>query len=270
MNQIMTHIVAGYPSLRASEEVASEMLKSGVAFLEIQIPFSDPVADGPTIMRANQKALENGVTPDDCFEMMQRLSKKARTPLLFMSYYNILFRYGLEKFCRRAKEAGCYGLIIPDIPIDEEPYDHYLKTCKKFGLHAIQVISPITPEQRLKKIGEAASGFVYCVSRTGTTGTSQQLDPKLGKYLKRARKYIPVPLALGFGISTKADVKAALQHADMAVIGSAIINLIDSRKSGIVKHLRRFLEECYGASTAKKTGNSSAKNILKTGKGAYS
>lgn len=245
----MTHIVAGYPTLRESEKIAEVMLNTGASFLEIQIPFSDPVADGPTIMRANQVALENGTTPEDCFEMLERLKKKSTTPILFMTYYNIVFRYGLERFCKRASEIGCYGLIIPDMPIDEESYDHYLKTCKKFGLHAIQVISPITPDERLKKIGKVASGFVYCVSRTGTTGASQKLDKNLETYLNRVRKYIRVPIALGFGISTKKHVQAALQYADIAVIGSVIINLLDMKKSSMVDNLKSFLKALYGGSS---------------------
>jgi len=241
MNSIMTHIVAGYPSLKDSESIAELMLDSGVSYLEIQIPFSDPVADGPTIMKANQVALENGTSPEDCFGMMERLKKKSKTPILFMTYYNIVFHYGLEKFCKRAREIGCYGLIIPDMPIDEESYDHYLKTCKKFGLHAIQVISPITPDVRLKKIGKVASGFVYCVSRTGTTGVSQKLDPKLGQYLARVRKYLKVPIALGFGISSKEQVREALKNADIAVVGSAIVNLSEGVANDSRERIRKFL-----------------------------
>jgi len=241
MNTLMTHIVAGYPTLKESELIAQTMIDTGVSFLEIQIPFSDPVADGPTIMAANQQALDNGTTPEDCFKLMQRLSKKTNIPLLFMSYYNILFRYGLDKFCKRAKLVGCYGLIVPDIPIDEEEYDHYLETCKKYGLHAIQVISPITPERRLKKIGQVASGFVYCVSRTGTTGISSKLNPKLNSYLKRVKKYVSVPIALGFGISNAKQVQAACEQADIAVVGTRIINLYNAAKGNKLTALRSFL-----------------------------
>jgi tryptophan synthase alpha subunit len=239
MNRLMTHIVAGYPSLKESEEIASVMLESGVSFLEIQIPFSDPVADGPVIMRANQVALENGVTPNDCFALMERLQKQTKTPILFMTYFNILFRYGLEDFCKRAQEVGCYGLIVPDVPIDEEPYDHYLETCKKYGLHPIQVISPITTDERLKKIGEVASGFVYCVSRVGTTGSMDGLPPELRNYIGRVRRFVKTQIALGFGISTKKDVENALKDADIAVIGSAIIRKYDEKRS--IEDIRTFL-----------------------------
>ncbi|MGE3278257.1 MAG: tryptophan synthase subunit alpha [Candidatus Altimarinota bacterium] len=235
----MTHIVAGYPTLRESEDIALMMLESGVQFLEIQIPFSDPVADGPVIMKANQIALDNGTTPDMCFELMQRLKKKSDIPLLFMTYYNILFRYGLEEFCRRAKEVGCYGFIVPDIPIDEEPYDHYLETCKRYGLHAIQVISPITPDERLKKIGKVASGFVYCISMLGTTGSLDGLPPELSDYIGRVRKYVTTKLALGFGISSKMDVENALKDADIAVMGSVFIRTYEK---GGKNSLQQLLE----------------------------
>jgi len=239
MNRLMTHIVAGYPTLKESEEIATVMLESGVSFLEIQIPFSDPVADGPVIMKANQKALEHGTTPEDCFELMKKLQEKSKTPLLFMTYYNILFRYGLERFCKRAKEIGCYGLIVPDVPIDEEPYDHYIETCKQFGIHPIQVLSPITPDERLKKIGKIASGFVYCVTRTGTTGSSDGLPAELHSYLKRVRKHVKTPIALGFGISSVQDVQNAVAIADIAVVGSALIRTYEASS---LNGLRSFLE----------------------------
>lgn len=250
---LMTHIVAGYPTMKKSEEIALAMASAGVSYIEIQIPFSDPIADGPTIMQANQKALENGVTPNDCFELMKRLKKNFKTrrgspsspsevKLLFMTYFNIPFRYGLESFCKKAKQLGCYGLIIPDMPIDEEGSDHYIKICKKYKLHPVQVISPITPAERLKRIAKVASGFVYCVAHTGTTGESTKLNSKLGKYLDRVRKHIKVPIALGFGISNKKQVKAVLKKADIAVIGSKIINLYKNSKGDKINSLKFFLQ----------------------------
>ena len=159
--------------------------------------------------------------------------------MLFMTYFNIALRYGLEKFCKRAKEVGAYGLIIPDIPIDEEPSEHYLKTCRKYDLHAIQVISPITPEHRLKKLSTVASGFVYCVARTGTTGTSKTIDNSLGQYLNKVKKHLKIPLALGFGISSKKQVQNALKQADIAVIGSKIMNLSQAENQ---EELHQFLQ----------------------------
>lgn len=247
----MTHIVAGYPTLKGSEKIALTMIKSGVDFIEIQIPFSDPVADGPTIMKANEVALKNGTTVESCFHLMEKLSgtlkkslkKKekeisAKPKFLFMSYFNILYHYGLEKFCKRAKECGCYGLIVPDMPIDEEKNENYLKICKKYRLKPIQVISPLTPTVRLKKIAKHARGFVYCVSRYGSTGQSNELNPKLKTYLQKVKQYIKLPLAVGFGISQKTHIEAIHKYAEIAVIGSKIINIYNSEG---IKKVENFL-----------------------------
>lgn len=227
----MTHIVGGYPDLKKSEELVVQMDKAGVSFIEIQIPFSDPIADGPTIMQANQDALDAGITPNDCFELMERLKEKVKVPLLFMTYFNVVHHYGVEAFCKRAHEAGAYGLIVPDMPLDEEEQDHFIEFCEKYDLHAIQVISPLTPDRRLKKIAEVASGFVYCVARKGTTGVQADVSDSLGPYLKNVRKFISLPLAVGFGISSKEQVEQVLEHADIAVMGSKVIKLVNEGKS---------------------------------------
>lgn len=243
----MTHIVAGFPTLKKSGEIALLMANSGVDFIEIQIPFSDPVADGPTIMAANQKALENGTKVDDCFNLMADLNRKlekisVKPKILFMSYFNIIHHYEIGKFCKKAYECGCYGLIIPDMPIDEEKQEKYLKNCRKYKLKAIQVISPLTPPDRLKKIAKVARGFVYCISRYGTTGQSKSLNSNLHNYLKRVKKYIKLPLSVGFGISKKEHLQAIWKEAEIAVIGSKIINLIES-KGGYFKKIGEFLKQ---------------------------
>lgn len=238
----MTHIVAGYPDLEASKKIAETMIESGVDFLEIQIPFSDPVADGKVIMKANQEALEKGLKVEDCFRLMKNL-KKGKTKVLFMTYFNIVHHHGVEKFCKMAKECGAYGLIVPDMPIDEEKHDGYLKACGKYRLKAIQVISPLTPERRLKMIAKKARGFVYCVSRYGTTGMSGNLNPKLSGYLKKVKKHIRLPLAVGFGISKKEHVDAVWKHVEIAVIGSAVIQIINkSTRQNLPSALRKFLK----------------------------
>lgn len=245
-NKIMTHIVAGFPNLKKSGEVALIMANSAVDFIEIQIPFSDPVADGPTIMAANQKALDSGTKVEDCFDLMADLYRKFKKnsvapKLLFMSYLNILHHYGIGKFCKKAHECGCYGLIVPDMPIDEEKWEKYLKNCSKYGLKAIQVISPLTPVDRLKKIAKVANGFVYCVSRYGTTGQTKSLNSDLHNYLKKVKKYIKLPLAVGFGISEREHVEQVWEGAEIAVIGSKIISLIGSNKNYLQK-IKEFLK----------------------------
>ncbi len=223
--KLMTHIVAGYPSLSESKALAEVMLGCGVSLLEIQIPFSDPVADGPTILNANTVALERRVTPQDCLNLMKALRKKTDIPLFFMTYFNILFRFGVEQFCSEAQKVGCTGLIVPDMPIDEEVNEKYLYFCEKYGLQPIQVISPLTPVRRLKTIAKVAKGFVYCVAGTGTTGERRSLPAGLASYLRTVRKYIKLPLAVGFGISTKEQVRAVSELAEIVVMGSKVLNL---------------------------------------------
>lgn len=238
MTKLMTHIVAGYPTLQECERLATAMVQDGVSYLEIQMPFSDPVADGKTIAAANQKALENGMTVEACFSLIKRLSSKIHIPIFLMTYFNIPFHYGLGKFCKKAKENGCKGLIIPDIPIDEEPCEHYISLCKKYELNSIQVISPLTTDSRLKKIAKAANGFVYCMARVGITGERKKLDKSISDYLDRVKSHIPLPLAVGFGISKMEHVKILAEKADIIVIGSKIMNLYTE---GGIKKVRAFI-----------------------------
>lgn len=243
----MLHVVAGYPTLEKSENLAFSMSKLGADFVEIQIPFSDPIADGPTITKANEVALKNGVRLEDCFKLMQRLSKKNKealspTKFLFMTYFNIVFRHGVERFCKKAAQLGVYGLIIPDIPIDEEKNEGYLKACKKYGLKAIQVVSPLTGDGRLKKISKYAEGFLYCVSKYGLTGQSEKLNSELSRYLNNVRKYTNLPLAVGFGLSKKEHIKAVWKEAEIAVMGSKIINLLNESGEEAVE---KFLKEIF-------------------------
>ncbi|MBI5152376.1 tryptophan synthase subunit alpha [Candidatus Peregrinibacteria bacterium] len=239
---LMTHIIAGYPNIEESRKIALAMAASGASYIEIQIPFSDPIADGKTILEANVKALQNNITPDDCFNLMRNLKKQIKIPLLFMTYFNIPFNYGLEKFCEKAYKAGCYGLIIPDMPIDEENNEHYLELCKKYDLKAIQVISSITPVRRLKKLAKVAEGFVYCVSRFGTTGEAARFNKNPAAYLNKVRKYIKIPIALGFGISDKRQVEAAKKSADIIVIGSKILNIHNRFKNReSIPKIKKFL-----------------------------
>jgi tryptophan synthase alpha chain len=230
---LMTHVVAGYPSMKECEELVVTMDKAGVAYVEVQFPFSDPIADGPTIMKANDEALDSGVTVEDCFQLMERLKARVKVPLLIMTYYNVAFRYGLEEFCKRAADLGIYGFIVPDIPIDEEEREGYLAMCEKHGLQAIQVVSPLTLDERMEEIGKVARGFVYCVARKGITGAQEDMDSELEAYLGRVRKHIDLPLALGFGISSKEQVEQACEVADISVMGSHLINLYQGADDGI-------------------------------------
>ena len=227
----MTHVVVGYPTLSASIELARRMLKIGVDALELQIPFSDPIADGPVIMHANDMALRQGVRVKDCLSAMQQLSTTTQTPLYFMGYYNTVFRYGVNKFARDAKLAGASGLIIPDIPPEEEHHEHFLAACKHYRLHRIGVISPASTNTRVIKNSQVSSGFLYCLARMGVTGSQKQLSPDLIQYLSNVRTLTHLPLAVGFGISKPKHIQALIGHADIAVIGSAVIEQVN--KGGI-------------------------------------
>lgn len=241
---IMAHVVIGYPSLKETISIVKTMAESGVDFIELQIPFSDPIADGPTIMKACEKSLENGTKVKDAFEIMKKLSSEISMPLLFMSYYNTVFKYGTEKFCRDAAAAGASGLIVPDMPIDEEGEERFYEFCKKYNLHAIHVISPASIEDRLRKNADMATGFIYATARQGTTDAKKGLDPEIENFLKRVKKHFSIPLAVGFGISSRERVDTIKDYADVAIIGSAVIDLVNnSPKEKIHESIRRFLKE---------------------------
>lgn len=227
---LMTHVIVGYPSLEETISIVKTMANSGVDFVELQIPFSDPLADGPTIMKACEQSLAQGTKVKDAFAVMKKLTLEVSIPLLFMAYYNTVFRYGVEKFCRDAKESGASGLIVPDMPLDEEQYEHFYAFTKRYRLHTIQVISPASTSDRMKKNAKVANGFVYCTARQGITGAKKELDPTLRAYLKSVKNVIKVPIAVGFGISRKEHINALRKEADIAVIGSAIIDILQNTK----------------------------------------
>ena len=236
----MTHIVAGYPSLEENKNLVRMMEKMGVSFIEIQIPFSDPIADGPTIMQANQEALNRDTTPEDAFNLMKELKKEVKIPLLFMTYFNIVYSYGVENFCKRAQESGCYGLIIPDFPQEEEQRDQLRHHLKQNNIHFIEMLTPYTGPERQKQILSRATGMIYCVARSGKTGERTGLDTTQLEYLKEIKTKIP--LAIGFGISSKSHVDAALQYGDIAVIGSKLINEYNAAEKGRgIEAVEKFL-----------------------------
>lgn len=241
---LMTHLVIGYPSLDITESLVRVMENAGVDFIELQIPFSDPLADGPTIMRACEKALESGVKVKDAFVLANKLSKQIKIPLIFMTYYNTVFKYGTKKFCDDAGKAGISGLIVPDIPIEEEFGEHFIKYCKQAGLKNIRVVSPASTKERLKKNADVGSGFVYATAHQGITGVKNKLDPDVASYLNKVRKFFSIPIAIGFGISKKDHLKEVSSHADIAVVGSAIIEVINKSKTyEIEKNIKRFIDE---------------------------
>lgn len=244
---LMTHVVVGYPSIGATRDIVKLMATSGVDFIELQIPFSDPLADGPTIMHACDVALKNGTKVKDAFVLAGRLTQEVEIPILFMGYYNTVFKYGVEKFCEDAKKAGIAGFIIPDMPYEEEVSEGFFASCDKHGLYPVRVVSPASTNDRLEKNSTIAKGFVYCTARQGTTGASKEMDPNVVSFLNRVRSYITLPLAVGFGISKREHIEMLAPHVEVAVIGSAVIDLIrDSSHETLETRLSSFITSLVG------------------------
>lgn len=228
---LMTHIVLGYPSLAASKEIALRMVEAGVDLMELQIPFSEPMADGPVILRANQRALAGGVTVEDCLEVAGQLARELPIPIVFMTYYNIAFVRGVERFARETRAAGLRGAIIPDLPFEEgEPL---LAAFRAQQLAPVFIYSPTTTDARMRDIARRAEGFIYCVARKGVTGSRTEFSA-LPEYLGRCRSATSLPLALGFGVATREDVAAVTGKVDIAVVGSETIRVVERDGAGAV------------------------------------
>lgn len=238
---LMTHVVVGYPSLEETVSLVKTMASSGADFVELQIPFSDPLADGPTIMKACEDSLKKGTKVKDAFEIAKKLSGQTSTPLLFMAYFNTVFKYGLAKFCTDAKRVGISGLIIPDIPMEEQEYSELINYCNKNGLYLIKVLSPVSTEERIKKNSLNAKGFVYCTARQGITGTQKGFDRQTLKYLETVKKYFKIPIALGFGISKREHLASIEGKAEIAVVGSAILDIISKAGDSYLSRVEKFL-----------------------------
>jgi len=236
---LMTHIVVGYPSFAASLRIVDAMVEAGVDLMELQIPFSEPMADGPVILAANQKALAAGATVERCFELAETVTSKHKIPFLVMSYYNLLFRAGVKSFVAAMKSAGLSGAIVPDLPPEEA--GEYLPAMRSAGLDPIFIFSPSTADERMRAIAAASSGFVYCVARKGVTGLRTTFSTELDTYLARCRAATKLPLALGFGVKEAADVSFLRGKVDIAVVGSATLRLIDERGVAAVAEFVRGL-----------------------------
>jgi tryptophan synthase alpha chain len=222
---LMTHIVLGHPHFDTSLRLVESMVHAGVDLIELQIPFSEPMADGPVILRANQEALEAGSSVDKCFELATEVARRFDVPFLFMSYYNVLFRRGVAEFVNRSQQAGLRGAIVPDLPPEEGA--EYLAAMKEAALDPIFIYSPNTTDARMKVIAEYASGFVYCVARKGVTGSATAFSTELSSYLARARAATSLPLAVGFGVKEKPDVDFLRGKADIAVVGSETLRVLE-------------------------------------------
>jgi len=234
---LMTHIVLGYPNFDDCLRVVETMVEAGVDLMELQIPFSEPIADGPVILHANQKSLHAGATVERCLRFAETVSARFDIPFLFMSYYNILFKYGVDAFTKRMRDAGMVGAIVPDLPPEEA--DDYLAAMQHNDLAPIFIYSPNTTDERMGRIASCAGGFVYCVARKGVTGPATDFTETFRAYLDRCRAATDLPLALGFGVQDREDIDFLRGQVDIAVIGTATIRLLDAQGIGA---LRGFIE----------------------------
>jgi len=237
---LMGHIVCGYPSFEANWEILTELDKAGVDIVEMQFPFSEPIADGPLFLYANQESLKQGTKIKDCFELMRKASKEFSFKILMMGYYNTVFKTGEEKFCQLLSEAGGCGMIIPDLPVEESK--SLRNFCSSRGIVIIPLVAPTSTNERIQEIVRDAGGFVYAVARKGVTGAKTEFSDDLSDYIKRIRKYTDIPVAVGFGIAEKSDIDHLRGKADVAVMGTAILkSYLDKGRDG-VSDLMKALE----------------------------
>ena len=238
--KLVTYIMAGHPTKKRSIDVGKRLAASGVAALEIGIPHSDPLADGPMIQRAGQVALGQGMTVAGALEVCEAVAKEG-VPVVLMTYINPVLSQDARKFAAEAAQAGAAGVIVPDLPIEEaEPVAGWLRSA---SLDTIFMVAPTTPPDRIGAIASHSSGFVYCVTVTGITGARKELPPGMSELLGEVRKRTTLPVAAGFGISRQEHMKALRGHADAAVVGSAIVDEIERGGDGVAL-VRELLKAC--------------------------
>ena len=219
---LIPYLTGGYPTLEGAREVGEAYVEAGADVVEIGVPFSDPLADGPTIQDTTTRALENGADLDYCLELASEFS--GRVPVIFLLYYNVIFARGAEKFLREAAGAGVSGLVIPDLPVDEA--GGFARYAAEAGVAFCPLVAPTSTDERLAQVGELATGFVYCVSVAGVTGVRDELPPGAVELLRRARSYTAAPVALGFGIGSPEAAVQAAGEADGVIIGSKLMRLV--------------------------------------------
>lgn len=222
---LITFITAGDPDLDTTERLVLEMERKGADIVELGLPFSDPLADGPVIQKSSQRALEGGVRTPDMFQLVRRLRKNTDIPLVILTYYNPVFSFGLKAFVKEAASAGVDGLIIPDLPLEES--DELKKITSSQGVDLIYLLAPTSTDERIKRTDKKAGGFIYCVSITGVTGVREEFSSSIENLIKRIRKYTSLPLALGFGISNPQQAGLAAYYADGVIVGSALVKIVE-------------------------------------------
>lgn len=237
-------ITCGDPSLEVTEQLVYAMAEAGAGIIELGIPFSDPTAEGPVIQEANLRALSGGVTTDKIFDMVARIRQNTQIPMLFMTYANVVFSYGTERFIKKSAELGMDALILPDVPFEEK--EEFDTICKKYGLDFISLIAP-TSHDRIRMIAREASGFVYCVSSLGVTGTRSEITTDIGAMVKLVKEEKDIPCAVGFGISTPEQAAKMASLSDGAIVGSAIVKLCKQYGADAVPYVKEYVKSMCDA-----------------------
>lgn len=231
-------ITCGDPDLATTGKIVKAAVENGADIIELGIPFSDPTAEGPVIQGANLRALQGGVTTDKIFGFVRELRKEVTIPLVFMTYANVVYSYGADKFFRICQEIGMDGIILPDLPFEEK--EEFASICKKYGVALISMIAP-TSDKRIAMIAREAEGFIYIVSSLGVTGTRSEITTDLASIVKVVREYTDVPCAIGFGISTPEQAEKMAKLADGVIVGSAIIKRIAEHGDDSAKYVGEYV-----------------------------
>ncbi len=237
-------ITCGDPALDTTEQLIYAMEEAGADLIELGIPFSDPTAEGPVIMAANERALAGGVTTDDIIDMVARVRKTTDIPLVFMTYANVVYSYGTEKFCLRAREAGIAGVILPDVPYEEK--EEFCTALRDHGMALISMIAP-TSDERISMIAKEAEGFLYMVSSLGVTGTRTSITTDIGAMTAKVKAVSSIPCAVGFGISNPAQARKMADLSDGAIVGSAIVKICAEYGRDCVPHVKEFVRSMKDA-----------------------
>jgi tryptophan synthase alpha chain len=235
----MAHMIVGYPTVQDSAQVAEALAKGGADIIELQIPFSDPMADGPAIAVASDEAIKAGATVEKSLALLEKVVALGK-PVAVMTYVNIPFRYGIPKFVKIIAKAGASALIVPDCPFDSEEGRALQNSCKENDVYLIPVVSPGVPRKRLEFLAEKAGGFVYCTSRQGITGANSKFAKELFDFVEELKQIFKLPIAVGFGVKSKEDVASLAKIADIVIAGSVFVNVI---KTSGVKSVEQNIRE---------------------------
>jgi|SRR5581483_4420326 len=241
---LVAYVTCGDPDLRTTREIVLAAIDAGAEVIELGVPFSDPVADGPVIQRASERALKNGVTLPDVLKLAAEIRRESDAGLIIFTYLNPILRMGLEQFAAKAAETGVDGALVTDLPVEESK--EYLQHMRKRNLATAFLAAPTSPDDRLKRIAEASTGFIYAVSRTGVTGARKEMTDDAQKLVRRLRKFTKLPIAVGFGISAPEQFAAVGQFADAAAIGSAIVHTIEQNPGKEAQAVAEFIKQVVG------------------------